>query len=46
MGLEFGGQLDEYLLADCPDEHQPDDDDGGEPDWEAIAAARAEARQG
>lgn len=42
---EFNGQLDDYLLRDSPDEHQPDDDEPDyEPDYESIAADREAAR--
>lgn len=38
--------LDDYLLADSPDENDdPDFDPDAEPDWESIAADRAEARR-
>lgn len=38
--------LDDHLLADSPDAFDdPDFDPDAEPDWESIAADRAEARR-
>lgn len=45
MSFEFDGRLDDHLLRDSPDELDDPDLTDDEPDWEAIAADRAEARR-